>query len=116
MEETTVAVGTRRTNDKPAVEWDIIHEFDPISEWDHGDIHGRLVARVVQHNGRRFLDIRQHHTTPDFQGFTKFGLKISIHELNMFKTLIFPQAVPLLRGNSASCDTKVVTGVELLKG
>jgi hypothetical protein len=106
------------TNPDPAIE--VLHWFKPIQEWEITGLHviGKLTARIIRQRGRIFLDIREWQRTDKWIGFTKRGLRLSIHELRTIENYIFPEAKDILkqyqganRSHSVGTATMEVTDV-----
>lgn len=83
---------------KPLVrEIEVIKFFQPLHEWETSGVKAKLTARVIKIGHRIFLDLREYQEGSEFTGFTKRGLRLSLHEIQILESFIFPDAKALLR-------------------
>jgi hypothetical protein len=90
----------------------VLHEFADLHRWESPSIQlsGRLTARILERNGKLFLDLREFQVTPSGSGYTKRGLRLSIFEVDKLMRML-PEARPMLqRKGESECSAKSVTG------
>lgn len=92
---------------------ELVKEYLPVNQWHDPQkgVEGKMIARIVERRGRRFLDIRQYLKKPDFEGFSKYGIRLSVHEVDRLMTAVFPDAIDQLL-KKTPCETKPVTNAE----
>jgi hypothetical protein len=72
-----------------------VHEYSAISVWNTPVLTGSLRARIVRRKGKKYLDLREWHKGPDFEGWTKRGLRFSASELRVLEGIIADAKVRL---------------------
>ena len=95
----------------------VIYEFKPIHEWTVGNVTSSLTARIIEKKGKKFLDVREYQISPHFTGYTKRGLRMTVHELRILGDYVIPFAYDMLKTSTQSesksvCNTQAATDAE----
>lgn len=63
----------------------VLKEFPVIEKFEGTRRSGVWKVRVIEdREGKRWLDIREHLSTPDFTGFTKKGVRLNSNQFKIF--------------------------------